>query len=133
MLLLTLPSAVVDLQSLYPPHLVPTFMASLKAYYIATYNDLFFISPPPFFKLYMWFELFYQAPVMFWAIPNLYRSMYPRRHPAYQIHRASQLITRDRLAEDSPCLTSICGNGVPHHAYVHGRVCLLGCASGTEN
>jgi hypothetical protein len=50
-------------------------MTSLKAYYIATYNDLFFINPPPFFKLYMWFELLYQAPVMFWAIPNLYRSM----------------------------------------------------------
>jgi hypothetical protein len=65
----------VDLQSIYPPHLVPAFMTSLKAYYIATYNDLFFIDPPPFFKLYMWFELLYQAPVMFWAIPNLYRSM----------------------------------------------------------
>lgn len=49
-------------------------MASIKAYYISTYNDQFFISPPPFFKLYMWFELLYQAPVMLWAIPNIFRN-----------------------------------------------------------
>ncbi|PSS25507.1 hypothetical protein M430DRAFT_47954 [Amorphotheca resinae ATCC 22711] len=65
---------LVDLQSLYPAHLVPSFMVNLKSYYISTYNDLFFISPPPFFKLYMWSELLYQAPVMLWAIPNLYNN-----------------------------------------------------------
>lgn len=64
----------MDLQSIYPPNLVPGFMAAIKTYYIETYNDRFFISPNPFFQLYMWLELLYQGPVMFWAVPNLYRS-----------------------------------------------------------
>lgn len=76
-------ATVVDLQSIYPAHLVPSFMVSIKEFYITTYKDQFFISTPPFFKLFTWLELVYQAPVLIWAIPNLYRGMSRLR---YRLH-----------------------------------------------
>jgi hypothetical protein len=67
---------VMDLQAIYPPFMVPGFMLSLKNFYINTYKDQFFVETPPFFKLFIWSELFFQAPVMFWALGGLYRSEY---------------------------------------------------------
>lgn len=66
----------MDLQAIYPAHLTPSFMQNLKAFYINTYKDDFFINPPPFFKAFMWSELLFQAPVMIWAVPALYQSEY---------------------------------------------------------
>ncbi|KUJ10495.1 uncharacterized protein LY89DRAFT_675319 [Mollisia scopiformis] len=65
---------LMDLQALYPPSMVPAFMADLKAYYINTYNDQFFIDTPLFFKVFMWSEILFQAPVILWAIPALRRN-----------------------------------------------------------
>jgi hypothetical protein len=65
---------VMDLQAIYPASLVPNFMLNLKAFYINTYKDQFFINTPPFFKAFMWSELLFQAPVMIWAVGALYRS-----------------------------------------------------------
>jgi len=62
---------VVDLQGIYPAHLIPTFMSRISAFYLETYNDLFFVYHPPFFQAFMWSELLFQAPVGVWAIINL--------------------------------------------------------------
>ncbi|CCU75973.1 integral membrane protein [Blumeria hordei DH14] len=63
---------VVDLQVIYPPIIVPTFMIDLKAFYVETFDDRFFRTPPPFFQLFVWLEILYQAPVIAWSLGGLY-------------------------------------------------------------
>jgi len=63
----------VDLVPLYPASLTPEFLLSIRADYIATYSDQFFVSPPPFFTLYMWMEVFFHVPVSVWAVGALLR------------------------------------------------------------
>ncbi|KAI0459485.1 transmembrane protein 6/97 [Xylaria acuta] len=68
----------VDLVPLYPSSLwVPGdsplhFLFSLREYYIATYNDQFFLPPPAsipsFFPLYAFLELVFHLPVSLWAV-----------------------------------------------------------------
>lgn len=67
------PPIVVDLQALYPPSIVPPFMSKITDFYRDTYKDQFFVSTPPFFKLFMWLELFYHVPTClwtYWGLPN---------------------------------------------------------------
>ncbi|KAF7857933.1 hypothetical protein EAF04_009290 [Stromatinia cepivora] len=64
---------LMDLQALYPPHLTPSFLTTIKTYYITTYHDIFFISPPIYFKLFIWLELLVHVPVSFWAVGGLLR------------------------------------------------------------
>jgi hypothetical protein len=70
---LTSPRTVVDIYPLYPPHLIPTFMTSLRHWYITAYRDQFFISPPAWFGFYTWMELLYHAPLSLWAVQALAR------------------------------------------------------------
>jgi hypothetical protein len=63
----------MDLQAIYPSSMIPSFMHRLRAYYVNTYKDQFFVNTPPFFKAFMWSELLFQAPVMIWAVGALYR------------------------------------------------------------
>ncbi|TVY54165.1 Sigma intracellular receptor [Lachnellula suecica] len=65
---------LMDLQAIYPPSVVPGFMLTVKNYYIKTYKDQFFVNPPPFFKLFIWSEILFQAPVTVWALGGLYRN-----------------------------------------------------------
>lgn len=68
---------VVDLQALYPPSMVPEFMVNIKAFYLNTYHDQFFVQTPPFFEFFMWTEIFFQGPVMLWGIGALLRGKEP--------------------------------------------------------
>jgi len=64
---------LVDLQALYPTSIVPAFMSSITDFYRDTYKDQFFVSAPPFFKLFMWLELLYHVPTClwtYWGLPN---------------------------------------------------------------
>ncbi|CZT17871.1 related to integral membrane protein [Ramularia collo-cygni] len=63
----------VDLTPLYPESLKPTFMTTLRTWYIQTYRDQFFVSPPAWFDLYMYMELLYHLPLSTWAIGALLR------------------------------------------------------------
>jgi len=63
----------VDLGSLYPAHLKPTFITSIREFYITTYADRFFSHPPAWFNMYVWVELIYHLPLSFWAIGALIR------------------------------------------------------------
>ncbi|RKF76500.1 hypothetical protein GcM3_078027 [Golovinomyces cichoracearum] len=65
---------VIDLQVIYDPSLVPAFLKKAKGFYVERYKDRFFIDPPPFFKLFVWSEVFVQAPVMLWSLSGLYRN-----------------------------------------------------------
>ncbi|CAD6499216.1 BgTH12-04868 [Blumeria graminis f. sp. triticale] len=65
---------LVDLQVIYPPIIVPAFMIDLKAFYVETFDDRFFRTPPPFFQLFVWLEILYQAPVIAWSLGGLYRN-----------------------------------------------------------
>ncbi|KAK4498951.1 hypothetical protein PRZ48_009462 [Zasmidium cellare] len=63
----------VDIYPLYPTSLVPQFMTDLRQWYISTYRDAFFISPPAWFTMYIWMELFYHVPLSVWALGALIR------------------------------------------------------------
>ncbi|RKF80172.1 hypothetical protein GcM1_196039 [Golovinomyces cichoracearum] len=65
---------LIDFQAIYDPSLVPAFMKKAKGFYVERYKDRFFIDPPPFFKLFVWSEVFVQAPVMLWSLGGLYRT-----------------------------------------------------------
>lgn len=66
----------MDLQSLYPASLTPSFLTAIKNSHIANYNDLFFVSPPIYFNLFVWLECLIHLPVSFWAIGGLLRGMF---------------------------------------------------------
>ena len=63
----------VDLGSLYPESLKPAFITAIREFYITTYADRFFSSPPAWFNMYVWVELIYHLPLSFWAIGALVR------------------------------------------------------------
>ena len=48
-------------------------MKDVRKFYIDTYHDQFFISPPAWFTMYIWMELFYHVPLSIWAIGALLR------------------------------------------------------------
>lgn len=58
-------------------------MTALRTYYIETYQDQFFISPPPWFGLYLWFEVLYHVPVSVWAVGALLRGEIVLANPTY--------------------------------------------------
>ncbi|KAL3428509.1 membrane protein SPAC56F8.07 [Phlyctema vagabunda] len=64
---------LVDLYPLYPIFIIPDFMSDLRTWYIVTYHDLFFVSPPPFFVFFAWLELLFHVPVAFWSVGGLWR------------------------------------------------------------
>ena len=66
----------MDLQSLYPASLTPSFLTAIKDSHIANYNDLFFVSPPIYFNLFVWLECLIHLPVSFWAIRGLLKGMF---------------------------------------------------------
>ena len=68
--------AVVDMQALYPPSIVPTFALNIKKWYIEAYHDDFFVHTPAWFTLFIISEVVYQVPVMIWAIGALLRSAF---------------------------------------------------------
>lgn len=63
----------IDLYPIYPEAAKPTWMAGLREWYIATYQDQFFVSPPAWFNAYMWMEALYHVPLSAWAIGALIR------------------------------------------------------------
>jgi hypothetical protein len=72
--------AGVDLGSLYPSTLKPAFITSIREFYITTYADRFFSSPPAWFNMYVWVELIYHLPLSFWAIGALIRGAFSKIH-----------------------------------------------------
>ncbi|KAG9238967.1 transmembrane protein 6/97 [Amylocarpus encephaloides] len=64
----------MDLQPIYPPHLLPEILVSLKDFYVRNYNDQFYINTPNFFRVFLWIEFVYQVPVMIWGLGGLYRN-----------------------------------------------------------
>ncbi|KAL2061517.1 hypothetical protein VTL71DRAFT_6894 [Oculimacula yallundae] len=62
---------IMDLQAIYPPSIVPGFMKALDDYYINSHYDQFFVHKPPFFRAFIWSEVFFQAPVMLWSLGAL--------------------------------------------------------------
>jgi hypothetical protein len=61
----------MDLQTIYPASITPKFLISIKEFYIETYHDQFFVSPPIYFQLFIWLELAVHVPVSFWAVGAL--------------------------------------------------------------
>ncbi|KAF7195284.1 Sigma intracellular receptor 2 [Pseudocercospora fuligena] len=68
----------VDIYPLYPSYLVPKFMTDLRTWYIATYNDQFFVKPPAWFTLYIWMELIYHIPLSLYAVQALWSNTDPK-------------------------------------------------------
>ncbi|KAF2271278.1 uncharacterized protein EI97DRAFT_437981 [Westerdykella ornata] len=63
-----------DLTALYPEAIRFQWMTDVRTWYIATYGDRFFYSPPAWFPLYTLLEAFYHLPLTLWAIPALLRN-----------------------------------------------------------
>ena len=51
-------------------------MKDVRKFYIDTYHDKFFISPPAWFTMYLWMEALYHVPLSIWAIGALLRGMW---------------------------------------------------------
>jgi hypothetical protein len=66
-------SSVVDLTPLYPPAWKPAFLTTLRKWYITTYQDQFFVSPPKWFGAYIWMEAIYHLPLSVWVLGGLVR------------------------------------------------------------
>ncbi|KAL1987278.1 hypothetical protein VTN96DRAFT_4306 [Rasamsonia emersonii] len=64
---------LVDIVPLYPPSLTPTFVLRIRDFYIDTYHDKFFESPPAWFRAYNLMELVYHVPLSVWAVGALLR------------------------------------------------------------
>jgi hypothetical protein len=79
-ILQTLEIQNVDLGSLYPSTLKPAFITSIREFYITTYADRFFSSPPAWFNMYVWVELIYHLPLSIWAIGALIRGAFSKIH-----------------------------------------------------
>jgi hypothetical protein len=67
---------VVDIVPLYPPSLTPAFINDIRSFYIATYHDKFFSTPPAWFSAYILMELVYHVPVGVWAVGALIRGKF---------------------------------------------------------
>ncbi|KAF2673450.1 hypothetical protein BT63DRAFT_421600 [Microthyrium microscopicum] len=63
----------VDCYNLWPASLRPAFMDDIREFYITTYQDQFFISPPAWFNTYIWLEALYHLPISVWAVSALLR------------------------------------------------------------
>jgi len=74
---------VVDLTPFYPASITPSFMTYLRSYYVTTYRDQFFISPPAWFTAYLYMELLYHIPLTLYAIRALWSA--PLK-PAAMLH-----------------------------------------------
>jgi len=70
----------VDLAPLWPTAIKPAFLDTIRTYYIETFRDQFFSSPPAWFNAYIWMELIYHVPLSIWAIGALLRGMFFSRH-----------------------------------------------------
>ncbi|KAH8691483.1 putative integral membrane protein [Talaromyces proteolyticus] len=70
-------TSCLDCLDLYPSwiHAYPPFphLLALRSFYIDTYQDKFFVDPPPWFVACTWLELLYHVPTCIWAVRGLYR------------------------------------------------------------
>lgn len=69
-------SQVVDIVPIYPRSWLANngigeALASLRAFYVATFNDRFFSEPPPWFTGYMYMEAFVHVPLSVLAVRDL--------------------------------------------------------------
>ncbi|RMY70214.1 hypothetical protein D0863_05949 [Hortaea werneckii] len=82
----------VDLAPFYPDSIRPQFMNDIRTFYIETYHDRFFSSPPAWFTMYLWLELLYHVPLSFWAVGALLRgSLFVTLHAEYVRGNGSSL------------------------------------------
>ncbi|KIV89862.1 hypothetical protein PV10_07230 [Exophiala mesophila] len=58
----------VDLAYFYPPALTPSISTTLRTFYVETYADRFFISPPAWFKAFGVLEGVYHLPISIWFL-----------------------------------------------------------------
>jgi hypothetical protein len=61
--------------TIYPAEYIPEISKKLLAFQAANYKDMFFVSPPAWFRMYMWMELFFHVPISLWSIGALWRGM----------------------------------------------------------
>ncbi|KZT66157.1 hypothetical protein DAEQUDRAFT_715483 [Daedalea quercina L-15889] len=80
----TFATVVVDLQAIYPPHLIPGAMKGVVDYYLTTYNDpliggvMGFFGPAKadalnWFRTFVTMEAFFQLPVFLLGMRGLYK------------------------------------------------------------
>ncbi|KAL1919839.1 uncharacterized protein VTP21DRAFT_1770 [Calcarisporiella thermophila] len=74
---------IMDLQALYPPHLVPSALKELSLWYIKTFRDPFMSGVAEggfyWFLSFLYCEAIYQLPFFFWATWAIWTD-YPKRH-----------------------------------------------------
>lgn len=58
---------ILDLQPLYPSHLIPSPFRSLHAFYITTFNDYLARDQPLWFQHFAWTEAIFEIPIGLWA------------------------------------------------------------------
>ena len=66
----------IDIVPFYPEQWVPSVSVTLREYYVSTYRDRFFITPPPWFKSYAVLEAVYHLPISLWMLGALVQGSY---------------------------------------------------------
>ncbi|KAH9830040.1 transmembrane protein 6/97 [Rhodofomes roseus] len=107
----TFATIVVDLQAVYPPHLVPSAMKGIVDYYLTTYNDPLIGGVMGFFgsakaESFNWFhtfvvmEAFFQLPVFLLGMRGLYKG-------TRAIYVLLLVYASSAATTTLPCLTTI--------------------------
>jgi len=107
----TFATIVVDLQAIYPPHLVPSAMKDVVDYYLTTYNDPliggvmgFFGSAKAdsfnWFQTFVMMEAFFQLPVFLLGMRGLYKD-------SRAIYVLLLIYAASATTTTLPCLTTI--------------------------
>lgn len=67
----------VDLTPLYPSFIHTTFpfLNQIRAWYVQTYRDRFFIEPPIWFRMFIWMEAGLHIPLSVWMVGGLLRGL----------------------------------------------------------
>ncbi|KAH9931876.1 transmembrane protein 6/97 [Fomitopsis serialis] len=108
----TFATVVVDLQAIYPPHLIPSAMKGVVDYYLTTYNDpliggvMGFFGPAKadsfnWFETFVIMEAFFQLPSSSWACEGFTKVHSRTIYVLLLVYAASATTTT------LPCLTTI--------------------------
>lgn len=111
----------VDLVSLYPLSITPEYMLAIRKYYIETYKDRFFASPPGWFRWYLRVEGVYHLPLSAWAAWGIVRGKFLKR-------RSIRFFVLRRSEQALECSQCCCSSvTIPMSAFTFSLSVLIIC------
>lgn len=66
---------MVDVVPFYPEAVRPDILVDIRQFYVETFRDKFFESPPDWFMFFLAMEVIYHLPLSIWAVGALIRGV----------------------------------------------------------